>query len=165
MTDYLLSIVGIVLISTILTNVLPPGKSATLIKNIVRLCLYLVILSPAYHFFQNELSNGEKNFFQNYFSENVIQTDRDYIDYCSEKSIGETQRLLAQKLKEDYGIDADVLIIIETDTSLSTSQKIDGIRITSGELTEKIKREIERDFLNEFKVTVEFIEKSASVGG
>ena len=158
MTEYLLSIIGIVLISTILTNVLPSGKTSALIKNIVRLCLYLVILSPAYEFFQTELSEEEGKIFQNYFSEEVIQTDGAYIDYCSEKSIEETENLLEKKLKTDYEIIASVTLVVSGEEVSDSGVKIKTIQIFTENISEEMKNQIKTEFYEEFQVLTEFAE-------
>ncbi|MBE5752677.1 MAG: hypothetical protein E7343_01245 [Clostridiales bacterium] len=154
MTNYLLSVVGIVLISTVLTNILPLGKTTSLIKNILRLCAYLAVLSPIFEFANNGLNNGG-NFFENYFSETVINTDESYIEYCSSKSINETERLIENRLKEEYSIDSTVTLVVEK-VNESADLKIEKIIVEINDISSEKQEEIKMDFKKEFSVDIEF---------
>ena len=151
MTEYLLTITGIVLISTILTNVLPLGKTSEIIKNVVRLCLYLAILSPIYQFFQNQFTNGNNSIFQNYFDKSVIETDNDYIKYCSEKSVENTERLLQEELLEEYGIVATVTVQL-----FAESTKIEKIYIETIDVDERTIKSLESAYENRFSVEIDW---------
>ncbi|MFR1983862.1 MAG: stage III sporulation protein AF [Christensenellaceae bacterium] len=81
MSAYLLSIIGIVLLTAILSAVLPDGKTVKFIKGIAKLCCLAVILAPVLGFFK-EASDGKINF-PFFSSETVIETDGAFIDYSS----------------------------------------------------------------------------------
>lgn len=164
MTEYLLNIVGIVLISTILTNVTPQGKTSVLIKNILRLCMYLAILSPVGEFFKNQTADGESKFFQNYFSETVIQTDGDFIQYCSEKSIDEIERALEEKINSDYGLVAVVALTVEEDLTLSNEKEIKSVEISVREISDELKKDIKEDFYAQFQIEDEKIKFKTQEG-
>ena len=122
MVDYILGLTGIVLVSTVLTNILPTGKTSILIKNIVRLCAYLSILSPALNFFNKELSSSTK-IIQNYFAEDVIQTDNSYIQYCSEKTIENVEEMIRERLQTEYSVVTTVKLLIEESENAERQEK------------------------------------------
>ncbi len=154
MTNYLLSITGIVLISTVLTNILPIGKTSVLIKNILRLCAYLAVLSPVFDFVNSDLTKNGK-FFENYFSESVIKTDEKYIEYCSKKSINETERLIEKQLKEEYLIDTNVTLVVKNESE-KDSFKIEKIIVGINDISSEKQGQIKNDFKKEFSVDIEF---------
>lgn len=154
MSNYLLSVVGIVLISTVLTNILPLGKTTALIKNILRLCAYLAVLSPIFEFLNND-SNASGKFFENYFSETIINTDESYIEYCSSKSINETERLIEKRLKEEYLVDSSVTLVVENENE-NGDLKIEKIIVEINDISSEKQEEIKIDFKQEFSVDIEF---------
>lgn len=153
MTEYLLTVTGIVLISSILTNVLALGKTSGIIKNVVRLCLYLAILSPIYQFFQNQFDAKNNSIFQNYFNESVIETDTDYIKYCSEKSLENTERLLQDELLQKYGIVATVTVQL-----FDESKKIEKIYIETIDIDERTIKTLELAYEKRFCVEIDWIQ-------
>jgi hypothetical protein len=46
MSEYLLKIVGMAFVSSIVSTILPEGKTSGMIKNVVKLIFTLVILTP-----------------------------------------------------------------------------------------------------------------------
>ena len=100
MSAYLLSIIGIVLLTAILSAVLPDGKTVKFIKGIAKLCCLAVILAPVLGFFK-EASDGKINF-PFFSSETVIETDGAFIDYCSTKRIENAETELEKKLEETF---------------------------------------------------------------
>lgn len=62
MSGYLLAIIGIVLLTGILSAVLPEGKTAKFIKGMTKLCCLAVILAPILGFFHKVATGGEINF-------------------------------------------------------------------------------------------------------
>lgn len=154
MVDYILGLTGIVLLSTILTNVLPTGKTAVLIKNIVRLCAYLSILTPAFNFFNKELSSSTK-ILQDYFSEEVIQTDNSYIQYCSEKTVENVEKVIRERLLTEYSVETTVRLLIE-DSETPARIKIEKIEIDGSCISTETQSRIKNDFEKEFSVDIEF---------
>ena len=92
------------LFSALLTAVLPQGKTSELIKSISRLACLVAILSPILYFF----AGGE--LFGNFFEKTVIQTDDDYIRYCSEIRIENAENSLENDLMEQFALSSDVSI-------------------------------------------------------
>lgn len=108
MNGYLLGIIGTVLFSSVLTAIVPEGKTSGIIKGVAKLACVIAIVSPVLHFFKTrELGEG---FFQENFSKSVIQTDEEYIQYYSEMRIRETENALEKELEENFAIHAEIRI-------------------------------------------------------
>ena len=108
MSGYVLSVIGVILISAILTAVLPSGKTSSVIKGVTRLACVLVIVMPILVFFQSGEWKIGKTFFQDDFSESVIQTDEAFIQYYSEMRISQTERALEREIEEKYAVFAEI---------------------------------------------------------
>ena len=115
MSEYLLSLIGVVLLSAILTAILPNGKTAGLIKSVTRMVCVLAIISPILTFFQSgSLSvGGTKNSNLN-FPQSVIEKETAFIHYYSEMRIAETEKALKRELFDKFAADTDVQFIWET---------------------------------------------------
>lgn len=111
MSEYLLSIIGIVFISGIVSSILPEGKTASAVRATAKLCCLLVILTPVAEFALK--GGGKEKIFSDFLDENVIQTDETFINYCSRKRIEETQTYLKEKLQREYGVELDVELVWE----------------------------------------------------
>ena len=147
MNGYLLSVIGTVLLSAILTAVLPSGKTAGLIKSIVRLACILAIVSPVLQFFQTGKLSFDGENLQTFFNESGIEGGESYIKYYSEMRIEETERALEEEILEKFGSIASVTFSWETVTETvfnryeNESIKISEIRI---KLKEKTSEEVEK---------------------
>ncbi len=99
MSGYLLSVIGTVLVCSLLTAIAPEGKTSAVIKGIARLACVLTIISPVLRFFKTGDfgENGEE-----IFTEKVISVDESFIQYYSEKRVKETELALKNKLEELY---------------------------------------------------------------
>lgn len=118
MSEYLLSIVGIVLIAAIVSAVLPEGKTVKLIKGITKLCCLFVILAPVLNFFLAKIGKeeeGETNF-SFFSSQTVIQTDGSFIDYCSTKRIENAERELEKDLESRFFVSIDATLVWRYDS-------------------------------------------------
>ncbi len=111
MSAYLLNIIGTVLISAVLTAIVPEGKTSTIIKNVTKFVCVMIIVSPILKFFNknsldyiNVLNSG------NFFNETVIQSDKEFIKYYSELRIQQTETALEKELNEKYSISATVYL-------------------------------------------------------
>ncbi len=114
MNEYLLSVIGTVLLSAVLTAIMPEGKTASVIKGIARLACLLAIIAPILNFFQKgELEFAGENFSDKFFSESVIQTDEAFIKYYSEIRIEETENALEKEIHDKYAISTSVSITWE----------------------------------------------------
>ena len=136
MNGYLLSVIGTILLSAILTALIPERKTAALVKAITRLVCVVAIISPVLNFLSSgSLSfSGEKNSGENLKS--VIEIQEEFIEYYSEMRIREAEEMLKAELYEKYGLDTEVTLIyerlIETVDGkyASDSIKITQIRVT-----------------------------------
>ncbi len=163
MNGYLLSIVGIVFITGILTAILPEGKTSGMIKSAAKLCCLVVILTPVAEFV---IKGGEKEkIFSDFLDENVIQTDGAFIDYCSRKRIEETQTVLREEILKDYGAYAEVTVLWEYAEQGNADYSADGIRITeiilsfAADTDENLQTEIVENFKKIYGVEVNLVER------
>ena len=115
MNGYLLAVIGTVLVCSILTSIIPEGKTAGTIKGIAKLACLLVIIAPiprflqSFDFFDNlrgeEIVNKPEN-----FEETVITTDSQFIEYYCEMRIRNAQTALATEIYEKYAVKASVTL-------------------------------------------------------
>ena len=123
MSDYLLVIVGSVLVSAILTAVIPSGKTANVIKGVTKAVCLLAILSPVPEILAK---SGWLEENENYFSQPVIQTDTSFIKYYSEMRIQNAEELLEKEILDKYSLGTDVTLIWQyADANIDT----DNIKI------------------------------------
>ena len=109
MSGYLLSVIATVLLSTVFIHILPQGKTNRTVKWLFRSVCLTVLIAPLLNFFAKS-KNGEKTgFFDgDFFSKSVIQTDKDYIQYCKEKAISIDEENLAKTLSDKFGVEVFV---------------------------------------------------------
>ena len=116
MNAYLLSVIGTVLISAVITALIPEGKTATVIRNVAKLACTVAILAPILNFFKTgELEEGgevSKGTTEN-FSKISIQTDEEFIQYYCEIRVRETECALERELLQDFGVSAKVSLLWE----------------------------------------------------
>lgn len=171
MSAYLLAIIGIVLLSSILSVVLPGGKTAKFIKGIAKLCCLAVILAPVLSFFRGN-GDGKINF-PFFSSETVIQTDVDFIDYCSTKRIENAEEELGNALEETFSVRPEVTLLWEYAGSITEGDGEEGylslyvgreIKITKvllrdvgGSIGEEVKREMTEHIAEEYGCDAEFV--------
>ncbi len=146
---YLLSIIGTVLLSSILTAVIPDGKTAGVIKGVTRLVCLIAIISPIPYFLgrENVFDNaGEENTknVNGFFPQTVIQTDESFIKYYSELKVRETERLLGEELERLFNATLQVSLYWEFDGAENTidAEKIRITKIfvkTNGQILEEEK--------------------------
>lgn len=130
MSGYVLSVIGTVLISAVLTAILPEGKTAGVVKGITRLVCVLAIVAPVLGFLQSKDFTASKKT-KGIFSENVIEVDESFIQYYSEKRVEQTESALAEELSAKYGIDVTVTIHWEYEQeTYKDKYELDNIRIT-----------------------------------
>ncbi len=171
MSGYLLSIVGIVLLSSILSVVLPGGKTVKFIKGITKLCCLAVILAPVLGFFKKAASGDGKINFPFFSSETVIETDGAFIDYCSTKRIENAEAELEKKLKETFSVEVEATLLWEYSGSLNEEEG-DGylsvyegkeIKITkvllmdsAGSIDGEVRKKMTEHIVGEYGCEVEF---------
>ena len=149
---YLLSIIGTVLLCSIITAIVPEGKTSTIIKGITRLVCLLVIISPIPYFLNREsifdITNEENTKTANgFFPQTVIQTDDAFIQYYSEMKIRETEGLLEREVKELFDVSANVTLnwVFDGEKKNFNTDKIRLIKIvvqTKQELNEEQKQKM-----------------------
>ena len=111
MKEYVISVIGIVIISAILAAIIPDGKTSSMIKGITKTACVAVIIAPIVQFFQAGKTpqflygNSQDN-----FSQSGIETDVAFIQYYSEKRVEETQNKLQEELWEKYGLQTRVVL-------------------------------------------------------
>jgi len=130
--EYLLSIVGTILLSSLIVAILPNGKTTALIKATTRLACVLAIISPILSFMQSRGRgiDNDKNV-ETFFSQNVIETQDTFINYYSEIRVKETEEVLASELKNLYGANVQVDLQWQKDVErIEEIYTVDKIRIT-----------------------------------
>lgn len=111
MKEYLLSVIGIVLFSTVLLAIVPEGKTSSAIKGVAKTACLLSIAAPVIQYFC-AFTSGAKNVeaIKIFFEETVIDEDETFIQYYSEMRIRIAENALQNELEELYQIDAEVKI-------------------------------------------------------
>lgn len=135
MNGYLLSIIGTVLLSAILTSIIPEGKTAKMIKGVAKLACLLVIIAPVPKFLTSfgskKNANSDKEFFETFFKESVIETDVEFIKYYSEMRIRSAEIALADELLEKFSIDVEIKLFSEQlETPTNGVYDLENIKIT-----------------------------------
>ncbi len=150
MNEYLLSVIGTVLLCTLLTAIMPEGKSTAVIKGIARLVCVLTIISPVLRFFKSgsieDIIQGNEGIF---FEESVIEKETAFIQYYSEMRVRETESSLEKEIGERYSLEVSVALIWEleeeafADAYALQNLRIRQIRVLLPEKTnEEVRREI-----------------------
>ena len=148
MNGYLLSIIGTILISAILTAIIPDGKTASVIKAMTKTACVVAIVFPVLTFLKAEKAMGMNTAISNiFFSESVIQTDEEFIKYYSDMRIQQTELALRKELKEKFGIALDVTVLWEYSSKEQAIIDVtEKIRITQIKIQAKeaISEEVEK---------------------
>ena len=150
MNGYLLSIMGTVIFSSVVTAILPEGKTAGLIKAIARMVCVLAIVAPVITFFSvGSFSLASDKNSQTIFSQSVIDGDREFIQYYSEMRISHAQEALSKELLEKYGVETVVGLEWElVEEEALKKYSIERIKITrilvntEGKASEEMKGEM-----------------------
>lgn len=122
MKEYLLSVVGIVLISSILLAVIPEGKTTGVIKGTAKMACLLVIVSPVIRYFCEREKIEKKVAIDGiFFQETVIDEDVDFIQYNYEIRVRLIEQALKKELQEVYAIDTEVMLEWELAESVRVS--------------------------------------------
>jgi hypothetical protein len=114
MNEYLLSIIGTVLLSSFIVAIVPDGKMSGVIKGVAKMICLLVITAPISVY----LSKGEKNEknknLDKIFSSVGIQTDMQFIQYYSEMRLREAEIALEKEILDRYF--CEVQIVLESES-------------------------------------------------
>ncbi len=131
MNEYLLSIIGVVLLSALITAIVPEGKTAPVIKAVSRLVCVLAILSPVLRFFQEKTALENAEDLPTFFSQSVIDEQDAFIKYYSEMRAQATERALEKELNDKFDVQAKVSLFWEIPIEyLGEYSAFDGIQIT-----------------------------------
>lgn len=130
MNGYLLGVIGTVLLSAILTAIIPEGKTAKTVKGMTKLACLLVIISPIPNYLKASglLKGSDKDSLTN-FPQTVIQTDSEFIKYYSEMRIRQTEEALEKEILDKYGKRTQVTLAWEEQTSGYDEIKITKIHV------------------------------------
>ncbi len=148
MNEYLLSVIGVVILSAIVTSLLPEGKTAGTIKLISRLVCILAIISPVLHFFRSGTLSFKGENSKEIFTQTVIQSEERFIEYYSEMRIRETESALKAEILEKYALDVEVAFDYERQTEeIGEIYAYEKIRITKirVKLNQESKEEVLRN--------------------
>ena len=109
MSGYLLTVIGSVLVCSLITAIAPDGKTSASVKGVTKLVCILAVIAPILNFFKTDSVQGliDKNR-QGIFYEDVIEVDGEFIQYYSEMRIQQTEEVLSEKLFERYSVSCEV---------------------------------------------------------
>ncbi len=107
MNEYILSVVGVVLVSALLTAILPEGKTNGLIKSVAKVACVFTIVAPIINYFGGD--KNSKN--EEIFSETVINSELNFIDYCSKISVENAKDELEKYLFEETNTKINVELL------------------------------------------------------
>ena len=108
MNEYVLLVMGTVVISTFLTAILPEGKTQNLIKGIAKLVCVLTMLSPIVQFFYQGMNSDIYKNLDVFFEESGIETSSDFITYYSELRIENATAQIEKELYAKFSLSVHV---------------------------------------------------------
>ena len=150
MSGYLLGVIGVVLISSLLTVVIPQGKTAKLVASLSKLACIVAILMPI-----PALLSGKE---QSFFGETIIQTDDEYIKYLSEMRVREAESNLAAILRESYGDELEVALYWAWEGMDGEAQiHIYAASVYCSRLTDENRREISKLMQDTYGIEATFL--------
>ncbi len=137
MNGYLLGVIGTVLVCSLFTAIAPEGKTSTVVKAVARLACILTIIAPVLSFFKSgSLSAFTDKNRQDFFSENGIEQEGEFIQYYSEMRVREAEIALEEELADKYELSAKVALTWSLETEeLNRLYSTQKIRIESMEIT------------------------------
>lgn len=106
MKAYILSIAGVILISTLVSVIAPSGKMGKFVKGISKLFLVVILISP----FASWM-NGEGFSFET----DALGRDERYLSACTSLLSRRDEAEIAAYLSEEYGIVGDVVVSRNSD--------------------------------------------------
>ena len=118
MKAWILSVSAVVMITAIITLVLPEGKIGKYIKSIFSLFIIFTIIKPLFYIKESEFD------YKNIFYQNNIELQYDFIEYVSQEKINEYEKQCL-KILENSGIQKSLLKIsysLEVDSKIKIEQ-------------------------------------------
>ncbi len=141
MNEYLLSVIGAVLLSALLTAILPEGKTAPVIKAVSRMVCVLAIIAPVLTFFQKQAKQQSVENLPTFFKQSVIDGQETFIKYYSEMRVRDAEISLEEEIRAKYGIPVEITLLWENDGKYNDFDEIKIIRICV-ELMKKAEEEV-----------------------
>lgn len=102
MTAYILRVAGAVILSAVLSLIVPEGKMGAFLRGICKLFLVAVLISPVLGFF----SEGKFSF----TSGSSTPSDEAYLLHCAEILSREDEKVIQKMVKEEFGLEAEVQV-------------------------------------------------------
>ena len=133
MKEYLIAVIGTVLLCAVLTAIVPSGKTAGVIKGMAKLACLMAIVAPIPAFLKGEKSWGKN------LNENVLQTDDTFIKYYSIMRIAQAEVALRQELYDKFSVEATVTLQAKTDSAVLEIQAI------TVAIVDEISKEVQSD--------------------
>lgn len=101
---YLFAVAGTVVISAILSAIVPQGKLSGAVKTAAKLVCLIVIAQPIADYFVS-VKKGEN---ADYFEKNVLSADDDFIKYCSKIKVAAAEQAVEKEIYESYALKVNV---------------------------------------------------------
>lgn len=99
MKGYILSLAGIVLLSAVITVILPSGKMGKFIKGAMKLFTLVVLVSPFVKDWDKSIP---------LYTEKSINMDEEYLSSCATTLAEEDERAIREALVQSFSVEAEV---------------------------------------------------------
>lgn len=119
MQAYILSVAGAVLLSAVVSLILPEGKLSPLIRGMTKLITLVLLVSPLISLLRGEVLFSEGK---------TVAADESFLLSCTQRVEENDEQAIAAWLEEEFGISALSEVQLETDGSYSA--KAVTVRIT-----------------------------------
>ena len=155
MNGYLLSVIGTIIFSALITAIMPEGKTSGLIKAVARIACVLAIVAPVLNFLRTGSTSifyGKKN--QTIFSQSVIDGQEEFIQYYSETRIEQTQSALEKEILQNYALETKVSLewLLEEDKIKITRIVVNTSGKANGEVVNKMSEYLTKNYCSEVKI-------------
>ena len=151
MQAYILSLSGAVLLSAVLSAVLPDGRLAPLIRGMAKLITLILLISPVISLLRGTAFSAELPSFSE---------DAAFLSACTQRAEREEELALEEWLQAEYGIAAEAEVDLWEDGSYSAksvSVRISDFGIYAGEAHIDISLQIEAALENKFGCEAEIL--------
>lgn len=155
-SSWVLSIVGIVVLSILVDLILPSGSTSKFIKGIFGYLIIIVVLSPVFSFF------SQKNFSVNdIFSGPSVEIQQDFVANVNRQFLDSVEKSIEKACLDEgikfieVGITADIFDNNLKITNISVN--LSGVVIDENFQHTNIKNDITKIILNTIKVNKEII--------
>lgn len=123
MNGYLLSVIGTVLVCSLLTAIAPEGKTSASVKGIAKLVCVLAIIAPVLRFFKTgslDVFNDKNR--QDFFWEEGIEAGDSFIQYYSEMRIRQAEEALEEELLKTYALNVEATLVWRMEEEIRIEQ-------------------------------------------